>query len=390
MSLNDVCVMDLGTSKISALIGSRGINNTLKIVASSSKEYAGYYNGEFVEPEQLNDEIGKAIADVETNYGCKLKKIFVGVPTDFSTCITKQFMQNFSDRIKIEQEDILDIYQQANELKDNDNYVLISCSPISFTLDDGRQVLNPIGEKTTRISGELSYIYAEKDFISKVNIALRKYGVSSVEYLSSPLSTNTYLLSQSQRQTPSIVIDCGFLSTSVSIVKGNGILSLNSFAVAGGQIVSDLSECLKISYKEAENLKKQLILSVVPQLSDGYEIVKNGQTTLISMTEANDIVCARLEMICSLINKCLSQSQKKDLFKMPFYLTGGGICFIKGAKDFVSKYFGVNVEVLSPPNLQLSKPNYSTLLGLLNSAIIQEQKKKTNKFLDFIKKITKR
>ena len=247
--MNDVCVMDLGTSKISVLIGSRGINNTLKIVASSAKEYAGYYNGEFVEPEKLSEDIGKAIAEAESNCGSKLKKIFVGVPADFSTCITKQFMQNFSDKLKIEQADVLDIYQQANELKDNENYVLISCSPISFTLDDGRQVLNPINEKTSRISGELSYIYAEKDFISKINIALRRYGVSSVEYLSAPLSTNTYLLSPSKRQTPSIVIDCGYLSTSVSIIKGNGILSLNSFSVGGGQIVSDLSECLKISYK---------------------------------------------------------------------------------------------------------------------------------------------
>ena len=75
---------------------------------------------------------------------------------------------------------------------------------------------------------------------------------------------------------------------------------------------------------------------------------------------------------------------------MPFYLTGGGICFIKGAKDYLSKYFGVNVEILSPPNLQMSKPNYSVLLGLLNSAINQENKRKTNKFLEFFKRITKR
>ncbi len=151
-----------------------------------------------------------------------------------------------------------------------------------------------------------------------------------------------------------------------------------------------MCECLKISYKEAEELKKQIILSVVPQLSDGYELKKQNQVSLIPMTEANEIVSARLEMICALINKCLTATQKKDLYKMPFYLTGGGICFIKGSKDYLSKYFGVNVEILSPPNLQLSKPNYSALLGLLNSAINQENKQKTNKFLNFFKRLTKR
>ena len=388
--MNAISVMDIGTSKIAVLTGNRGINDTLKIIASSMQEYAGYYNGEFVEPEKLNDDISNALAKAEINAGVKIKKLFVGVPADFCTCITKQFMQNFTDKIKIEQDDVLEIYQQANELKNNEKYILISCSPIYFVLDDGRKVINPIGEKTSRISGEISYIYAEKEFISKINIALRQFGIGSVEYLSTTLSENIYLLNEANRQNASIIVDCGFVSTSVSITKGNGLLSLNSFSVGGGQITSDLSDCLKIAYKEAEELKKQIILSVVPQLSDGYEIKKTNQTSLISMAEANDIVCARLEMICSLINKCLTASQKKDLYKMPFYLTGGGICFIKGAKDYLSKYFGVNVEILSPPNLQLSKPNYSALLGLLNSAINQEQKHKTNKFLNFLKKITKR
>ncbi|MDY2695684.1 MAG: cell division FtsA domain-containing protein [Eubacteriales bacterium] len=388
--MNFISVMDIGTSKLAVLMGNRGINNTLKILASSSQEYAGYYNGEFVEPEKLNEDIANALAKAEINANAKIKKLYVGVPADFCTCITKQFMQNFSDKLKIEESDILEIYQQANELKDNDKYILISCSPIYFVLDDGRQVINPIGEKTSRISGEISYIYAEKSFISKINVALRMFGISSVEYLSSTLAENMYLLSDSKRLTPSILIDCGFVSTSVSITKGNGLLSLNSFSVGGGQITSDLCECLKISYKEAEELKKQIILSVVPQLSDGYELKKQNQVSLIPMTEANEIVSARLEMICALINKCLTSTQKKDLYKMPFYLTGGGICFIKGSKDYLSKYFGVNVEILSPPNLQLSKPNYSALLGLLNSAINQENKQKTNKFLNFFKRLTKR
>lgn len=387
---NTISVMDIGTSKIAVLLGNRGINNTLNLYASYLKEYSGYYNAEFVEPEKLNDDICDAISKAEINAGQRIKNLYVGVPADFCSCITKQFMQNFGDKIKVEESDILEIYQQANDLKDNENYVLISCSPIFFILDDGRKVINPIGEKTSRLSGEISYIYAEKSFISKINIALRKVGLSSVEYLSSTLSESVYLLPETKRENPAIIIDCGYLSTSVSIVKGNGLLSLNSFSVGGAQITSDLSECLKISYQEAEELKKQIILSVVPQLSDGYEILKQNKPTLISMTEANDVVSARLEMICSLINKCLTSTQKKDLYKMPFYLTGGGICFIKGAKDFLSKYFGVNIEILSPPNLQLSKPNYSDVLGLLNSAINQEQKHKTNKFLKMLKKLTRR
>ena len=388
--VNNVAVMEIGTSKIGVYVGSNGINNSISVAGSFEQPYAGFYNGEFVEPEKLSEDLCNALAKAEINAGERIAKLFVGVPADFSTCITKSFTQSFGEKLRIEEQDILEIYQQANQLKDNSNYVLISCSPVFFVLDDGRKVLNPIGEKTSRISGEISYIYAEKSFIANINVCLRQFGISTVEYLSATLATNTYLLPLKKREEPSVIIDIGYISTSVSIIKGNGLKLLSTFSAGGGQVVSDLSECLQISYQEAEQLKKQIILSVVPKLGDGYEIQRHGQVIPIPMQDANEIVCDRLDMICSLVNRCLEQIPKNDLYKMPFYLTGGGICFIKGAKDYFSKVFGVNVEILSPPHLQFSKPNYSVELGLLNSAINQEKKRKTNRFFNFLKKFTKR
>lgn len=388
--MHGVAIMEIGTSKISVVIGNVGINNSLNVIGSFDEPYAGYLGDGFVEEEKLSEHIANALAKAEINAGQKIKKLYVGVPANFSTCITKTFMQNFGDKVRVEEADILEIYQHANELKDNTSYILISCSPITFMLDDGRKMLNPIGEKTSRISGEISYIYSEKSFISKVNMALRHFGIGVVEYLSSPLSTNTYLLPESKRENASVIIDCGYIATSVSVIKGNGLKYLSTFAIGGGQVASDLSECLGISYKEAESLKKQIVLSVVPALGDGYEIVRNNQVIPISMQEANEIVSARLAQICMLIHKCLEAVPKNDLNKMPFYLTGGGICFIKGAKDFLSKEFGVNVEILTPPHLEYTKPSFSEELGLLNSAINQEAKHKSNRFLNLIKKIAKR
>ena len=386
--MQNVAVMEIGTSKIGVYVGHSGINNTLNLTGAFEQSYAGYYNGEFVEPEKLAEDICNALAKAEINACEKIKKLYVGVPSDFSCLINRKFTQNFGDKLKIGEDDILEIYQHVNELKDNSNFILISCAPIYFVLDDGRKLLNPIGEKTSRLNGEISYIYAEKAFISTINVALRQFGISMVEYISAPLSVDTSLLSAKSRENPAVVIDCGYISTSVSIAKGNGLKLLSAFSIGGSQITNDLSQCLKITYKEAEELKKQIVLSVIPQLGDGYEITRQNQSIPISMQEANEIVCDRLDMICALIKKCLDPVPKNDLYKMPFYLTGGGICFIKGAKDYLSKAFGVNVEILSPPHLQYTKPSHSTKLGLVNFAILQEKKHKTNKFFKFLNKLT--
>lgn len=388
--MDNICVLDVGSSKLSVLIGKQGLNNNLNVLASTERKYAGYYNGEFVEPENLQDDVCAVLSEAEQNIGKRIGKLFVGIPADFCICRTKTFMQNFGEKRKIIESDIMEIYQHANELKNNDDFILITCSPIYFVLDDGRKCLNPIGEKTSRINGEISYIYAEKSFISTINVILRKFGIKSVEYLSSTLSENLYLLDNKNKDESYIVVDCGYISTSVSISKGNGLTLLNSFSVGGGQIVGDLSECLQITYAEAEELKKQIILSVIPELAEGYEIKKPSKSVLIPMNKANDVVCARLDMICSLINKCLQNISKTELYKMNFYLTGGGICFIKGAKDYLSKYFGVNIEILNPQDLQMTKPNYSSALGLLDAAIKQSNKRKVNKFIKFLSKLTKR
>lgn len=390
MRSSKVAVMEIGTSKIGVYIGAGGINSTINVLGSYEQEYGGFYDGEIVEPEKLVDEIGTALTKAQASAGENIKKLFVGVPPDFCIIKNKSFIQSFGEKCKLNETMLMEIYEQSNDLAGNKDYVLISCTPIYFTLDDGRKVINPIGEKTSRLSGEICYIYSEKEFIAKINVALRKFGISVVEYVSATLAENTYLLSDSVREHQSIIVDCGYISTSVSVTQGNGLKLLSSFSVGGGQVVSDLSECLKISYKMAEELKKEIVLSVVPALGDGYEVHNGSNVVPISMVEANDIVCARLDMICSLINKCLESIPKNEIYKMPFYLTGGGICFIKGAKDYLSKTFGVNVEILSPPSLQYSKPNFSVWLGLLNMALEQEQRQKKNKLVSFFKRITKR
>ena len=89
----NVAIMEVGTSKIGIFIGSRGINNTIKVVGSFEEEYSGYYNGEFVEPDKLNDDITNALTKAEINAGETIKKLFVGVPADFSILKNKTFVQ---------------------------------------------------------------------------------------------------------------------------------------------------------------------------------------------------------------------------------------------------------------------------------------------------------
>ena len=381
-----VTVIDIGSKSIRVLIASHGTVNALSVCGYSESEYAGYYEGEFLEEDKLQDVFSKTLLSAQSVANHYVDKVYVGVPANFALCRTKTLTQNFGQKVRILDEDVAQIYTMADDLKSPD-YVLISASPIGFELDDGSVTTSPVGKKSNKLTATVSMIYAERNFIEKINAILKNIGVGSVEYLSSTLCEDIYLLPKERRAEPNVVIDCGYIETSVSIVQGEGLLDLKSFAVGGGHISADLMECLNITFDEAEQLKKQLVLSVNAGEEDDYEIQRAGGVVPVSMNKANEIASARLEMMASLVEKCI----KTDSETMPYYLTGGGINYIKGAKDVLARYMQKNINVLYPKDLHLNKPHYSALIGMAEYVLNNKQEESDNNFISrLLKRFLKR
>ena len=386
MSKKYACVLDFGSSKISVMIGERGVNNTFNIKGTGETEYAGFYEGEFVEPENLESAIRDAIVRAETNSGISIKKIYVGVPSEFSYCECAEGGVNFGKRIKIKKEQIYSFFDMASENVKLDNNLIINRSPIYFVLDDNKKCMNPENEYTTKLSGKVSFVLADKDFVARIDRILSLLNIEQVEYISSVLSESIYLLEPEIRDSGAILIDCGYISSFITTIKGDGLTSLNAFSVGGGHITGDLCQILKIGFGQAETLKRKVVLSLDVTDSDFYEINSNNAMVPVSAKLANEIVEARLDMIASLINRCLAKIKDETDSYMPIYLTGGGICYLKGAKDYLSKSIARNIEVVSPNVPQLNRPHFSSVLGLLDIALNQEEQKKV-KFKDRFKKL---
>lgn len=367
MASKYVSVLDFGSSKISVMIAERGINNTFVIRGSGDVDYAGFINGQFVEPENLQNAIATCIVKAETNSGLKITKLYIGVPAEFSYVSTKNASIAFPKKTRIGVEEISKLFSLAShEIVDN-NSTIISRSPIHFLLDDNRKVIDPKGIVSSRLGGSVCFVLADNGFIETIDSIAKMLGLEEVEYVSSVLAEGLYLLDPEKRDSGAILIDVGYLTTSVSYVKGDGLVDMGKFSLGGGHITADLCQVLHIGFKEAENLKRKVVLSLLAQDDDFYEISTNGTITPVSAKLTNEIVCARLDMIVGLINRCLLKMRGNSY--VPIYITGGGVCFLKGGKDYVSKGIGENIETLTSNVPQLNRPNYSSILGLLDIAL---------------------
>ncbi|MGD9901206.1 MAG: cell division FtsA domain-containing protein [Spirochaetales bacterium] len=390
MAKTEVAILDFGSSKITVLIAERGINNTFNIKGRGESEYYGFAEGEFFDTKELELAMGLAINNAISNSGTKIKKIYVGVPAEFCYLETKEVSQAYGNKKRINDDDIYNLFDMADNYYENKTHTVINRSPIYFILDDNRKIIDPNGIVTTKLSAKVSFILAENKFIDLIDDIMEKLSIPKAEYISSPLAESLYLLEPETRDKLAILVDCGHITTSVALSSGDGLLSLSAFSIGGGHITGDLNQCLNLSFADAEGLKRKVVLSLDASDDDFYETNVKGIITPIPAKMVNEIVESRLDMIASTINKILNATGYTYPDYLPVYLTGGGLSYLKGGKDYLSKVMGRNIEIIVPPIPQLNRPHYSSALGLLDLALKEEESMKKNIFQLILEKIRNR
>lgn len=370
MAKNCVTVVEIGSSKLRAIVAQRGVNGIFNIKTKAEVEYAGFFEGEFVEKLSLENAVLSLFAQIRSVYKKPILQIFVGVPAEFSKVASATEQINFKYKRVVKPSDIEEICNNAAQKVDTSDMDILSINPIFYVLDDNRMTNEPLGIKTGAISAELSVILAQRAFIQTFNKIFAKVGIEQVDYLSEPLCEAMFILEKEERERTCIVIDVGARSTSVAFVKGDGLSNLTSFSMGGSYVSSDLSEAFGISYSDARLLKKQIVLSLKGSDNDFYEITStSGRVLKIPMNLANEVVCYRLEIIAKAVNECIRLFAKEFVPYYPIYLCGAGVSKIKGGKDFFAKCISRNISYGVPPIPAMDKPENASMLGLLNSAL---------------------
>ena len=376
---HETAILDFGSSKITVLIGERGVNDTINVKGFGTSKYAGFGNGEWVKPEELGPAINKAIASAESSSGIKITHLYVGVPGEFSAVDCREVNISLPKRRKINDDDVLALMDAGDDFDQNVAEV-INIQPIYYNLDNDRRVLQPVGVISSKLGGVLSYTTAEVRFTGFIRKLLADIGIVSVEYVSSVLAESLLLFDETERDNTAVVIDVGYFTTTVAVIRGDGILSLGSFSLGGAHITGDLAETLGISFTDAENLKRKVVLSINAGDNDIYEIGGDNGVKTLSASLVNEIVIHRLFVIGKMIEKCLDMCKYETPDYVPYSLTGGGISYIRGAKDVLSQKLGRNVEIVTPKLPQVNKPDMSSSWGLLDMAIKNDEPVKMSFF----------
>lgn len=374
-----IVVLDIGSSSIRAYEGTNGVDGMFNIKSSVELEYDGFYKGEWISEDSLINAIQCIMADMEESSN-KIKAIYIGVPGDFITVETKSLTLNFPDYHKIVDKDIDEIYNSGKKFNNDYDNEYISSSAVYFTIDGQKRLIDPRGASANNLELLASYILCKRSFIKLFNNILSQYQ-GKIEFISSIWAEAFSLIEPDKRDQGVLLCDIGYLTASIMLVRGDGIVEYKTINNGGGFINSDIAKLLKVPYKSAIDIRKMLDLSV--NLSEIETIdIDNGMDDLPKAKLAAYVALQRIEDICEDIHNAINGFGQECPTYFKLYLTGGGITDIRGATRIIAERLERSIEVISPSHPQFNNPRFASSVGIMEIAARKEREK-----LTFVQKI---
>ncbi len=365
MKKGSVAIIDFSSSIITVLVGSPEVNNSFKLLASVDIDYAGFANGAFIDVNSLKPLISQAIKSAEREIGTKLDFIVIGVPAEFCFCYDKLITKSFAKKTKITAKIVNSIFINDEEI-DYPTHTVINKSPLFYIINDDNKIDDPIDSYATKLQVRTSYVLVENSFKMLIGGIMESLGIKNYDFLSTILAESNFLISENKRREGAILIDCGYMSTSVAQVLGDGLKDLKSFSLGGGFINSDLTRVLEIDYDEAEELKMQAVITLKPQGVDAYS-TSTGKK--FAVKTVNEIILVRLDKIIDAIKRCIGAFAYQLPDYVPIYITGGGINYLEGISDILRREFDRPIELIAPNMLLFRKPDLSSSISLLQMSL---------------------
>ncbi len=369
MQKKRVAVIDVGSSKVTAVVGERGINKTFVIKGSYSFDYDGFSDATFFDTEQLKQVLFFAGEKIKKVLRGAIDTVYVGVPGEFTQVLVKTSQISFPKKKKITDADVDALFESAFVISST-KYTLINRSAVVYELDDFRHLAYPVGSVSEILKGNLTFSVCMNYFIESVKPTLLGLGFSTVEFVSSTLAQALYLIDAEARDWVAALLDVGHISTTLAIVHGDGIIYQKSFGFGGGYITAGLVDKFGIDFSEAESLKRKVNLGK-KTTSSLIDVLETDEGQYYPLDETQKVVRASLDDLCEKVADALETSKLNIPDYVSLMVTGGGIAYIRGAKEHLSNRLGMSVEIVSPNVPLMNKPTESTVLSLLDLALEQ-------------------
>ena len=371
MAIGDIIVgIDIGTSKISAVVGEVNNFNQIEIICSSSTKCKGIKKTKIINEEEVSNSLIKVIQDIEMESGLKINSAYVTIPGKYTTIVQNSIVKEVRDKYAgVSVRDVQTSIMQVKDIEIPEGKSLIDIVPDKFILDNGKVSEDPVGSLSASFTLKAQIILADKDYVRQLSSIFKKAGIDVDGLVPTTLAERNLILDVNELHDNIMILDIGAGNTDIGVFEGSSFIYTNTIPVGGDNITNDIAVVLNIAEEEADKLKRQYGLALKSFIDNDNDILLNtfkgdNKNKTIKSSELIEIIEARIEEIFSLVNKDITSQGVKPRINNVI-LTGQGITNINKSDVAGKITLNIPVKISTGRLISTVKPSFRVSYALV-------------------------
>lgn len=377
--------LEIGTSKVCAVVGELHADGALNIVGLGQARSRGVRKGEICDAPMAEEDVRHAIVEAEQMADVEIRSVYLGV--------TGGHLRGFNNRgvhpvvsadREITDADVQDVIKNAKTINLPAQNHVIHAIRQHFLIDGQDGITNPVGMLGARMEVDVHVVHGNLNRLQNAIRSVKGLQLEVDDIVFTGLASSLALLTNEQKELGSLVIDIGGGTTDY-VVYANGIIKHTGVLAVGGDHVSnDLAYGLKVPLSRAEQLKIEhgSALTEEPPCSGQTITIANElgmPLKVINLENLRRIMSLRLEEIFQLIMQDLEQVDTLNYLRAGVFLCGGGSRIPQIAK-LAEQTLQMPVSVgktnsISGLKSALDQPEFATAIGLVKFGSFQQRKR---------------
>jgi cell division protein FtsA len=377
MDKNEIIVgLDIGTTKIAAIVGHRNEHGKIEILGYGNTESIGVKRGVVSNIENTVQSIRTAIELAEKSSGVSIKYVNVGIAGQHIKSLQhKGSIIRRDIETEISQQDIDTLHQNMFNLNMNPGEEIIDVIPQEYIIDGEEDIKQPIGMLGNTLEANFHIIIGQTAAAKNIYKCVRKAGLEVVDLILEPIASADSTLSEEEKEAGVVLVDIGGGTTDIAIFQ-DGIIRHTSVIPFGGEILTeDIKEGCSIIRKHAEELKIKFGSALASENREDEVVAIPGlrgrQPKEISLKNLASIIQARMEEIIEHVYYEIKNSGYEKKLIAGIVLTGGG-ALLKHLSQLTEFMTGMDTRIgypnehLAPETPdEMASPKYATGIGLV-------------------------
>jgi cell division protein FtsA len=367
--------LDIGTTKICAIVGEVGDDGRVEIVGLGSAPSAGIRKGVVIDIDDASKAVGEAIAAARSATNYDINSVVVGVTGDHIASLNSKAVIAVTHASReISAEDVDRVLDQARIIVLPPDREIIHSIPRSYTVDGQSGVRYPVGMAGSRLEVETHIVTGAVTLLQNVAKAVNRANLSMDASVLEPIASAEAVVTPAEKHLGVVLVDIGGGTTDVAVFLDGDIAFSSVIPIGGNHVTRDVSIGLRLSLEEAERVKCAFGAAVacepgVPDLDNFQVSGLDGERRDITVRQLIDIVNPRVEEILSCVKQEIVKSGYYNFLSAGIILTGGG-ALMPAVSRFCTQVTGLSARIGSPCDIAdlpqyLRSPVYATGLGLV-------------------------